>query len=111
MQRIIDVTTSERIVMDVSELLSHHLIAVNLLRMTALLPKLMRSISFVSRTIEFQLLELRVIVVNRKPIDDLSRGERFEVTYLFADVWRTSNEMYVVLHDDVSEQHNSPLVL
>ena len=57
MDRVIDVAASDRIVVDVFQLLPHHFVALNHLRMTTLLPKLIISVGLVLGFEAFQLSE------------------------------------------------------
>src|SRR2546430_1033142 len=75
MNRLIDVAALHRVEVDVLQFLSHHLVALDQLRMTPLLPELVLPVRLVTRLLLGELLQERDVVLLFEQVDDLSRGE------------------------------------
>ena len=72
--------------MDVLQFLAHHLIILDLLRMTSLLPHLVFPIVFVAGLQNAQPLEQGLDVASLQVIDNLPSGEGFEIADFLGDM-------------------------
>ena len=79
MRRIIHLSATQRIVVNVLDFLPHHVLRLDRLRVTSFLPQLMRLINFVPRFIESQLVQKRFVSFFLHPFDDRGRREGFEL--------------------------------
>ena len=59
MHRLVDVTAFDRIVVNVFQLLKHHLLALNQLRMISFLPELIATLGFMAVLVPFELPQQR----------------------------------------------------
>jgi hypothetical protein len=75
MQWVVDITPFDRIIVDVLQLLPHHLIGLDLLRLTTLLPYLVLGRSLVVESIRAKLPQNRLSSMALEQIDDLSGRE------------------------------------
>ena len=99
---IIDIAAAHRVQVRILQLLQHHGVVVDLLRMTPLLPDLVVALHLVPQLVIFELIEQAALAPAFQVVDDLAGGERFEVLHLAGQVGRGGDEMQVVLHDDVA---------
>jgi hypothetical protein len=83
MRRIIDITSAQRIVVNVLDLLSYHFVRLKDFRVTCFLPQLMRLIRFVPQFIELKFLQQCFVAFFLHPFDDGRRGEGFELANAF----------------------------
>ncbi len=99
MSRIIHISTPQWIVVDVLNLLPHHLVRLDNFRVTTFLPKLMGLIDFVSELVESQFLQKRFVTFFLHPLDDGGRCEGFELSDTLVQLRANADPMQVIFHD------------
>ena len=97
--------------MHIVEILEHHVIALDLLRMAAFLPKLMGLVGLVAELELAQLLQQRLEPASLERIDNMPCGKRLETTYLCGQITAARDPMQMVLHDDIAEDFHAALAL
>ena len=93
--------------MDVLHLLFHHFITLDLLGVASFLPQLKLTVRFVPCLFPCELVEQGPFTTGLEPVDDLPRGERFELGDLGRKQRAPGNQVEVIFHHDISEQHPS----
>ncbi len=109
-QRVINVATGNRVIVDVFDLLPHHLIALNLLGMTTLLPNRIGSVSLVPSFFPFELSKQRFHAAMFKAVDNSSRSIGLEDAYVSRKLQTDGDQVKMVFEDDIGE-NLQPIVL
>ena len=97
-----DNAAGDRVIVQVCQLLKHHFIAHNRLRMRALLPELMLTLQFVRRATIFELMKQPIASLGFELCDQGARGMAFEVREDTRQIRCGENCMEMVIENDPS---------
>src|ERR1051325_5396181 len=101
-QRIIHISTFDRIVVQVIQFLNHNLFSGYLLWVAAFLPKLVFTVYFVNLLVLSELSEQSRLLCLYQMVNDLPGRKRLEITDLFWKVGVGCDEVQMVLQNDVA---------
>ncbi len=111
MQRIVNIASPYRIVMNIFNLLNHHLLILNHLRMTALLPDLIISVAPMLQFVIIQLSEDVFRFFFSQEVYDFSGRERFENADLLSQTLRGGDNVKMIFHDNIGMNFQPVVVL
>jgi len=96
---------------NVFDLLPHHFIRLNLLRMAAILPELVLLIYFVTGLEKLQFLQQCLVAFVFHLPENCCGNKRFELTHTFGKLRPDRNPMDMIFHDDKRQNVNFSLAL
>ena len=111
MQHVGDVTTTQRILVNIFDLLPHLVVGVELLRMIAFLPQLISLARFVAKFVEGKFLKQSGVLALLQCLDNRFRGERFEISDAIRQPGTDGDPVEVVLHDHECQDFDFTLPL